>query len=195
MRLRARLREETARAILASAEQVLAEEGLHAARMERIAAQAGVAVGTLYNHFQDREALLDALATQRRVELLGKLDGALAATEGRPVRERLRAFLAALADHARAHGRFLQALVQAGEGPVRARPPAPLLDALVSRAEVALAAGVAAGELRPDPAGVAALSFVSLARTVVLRVIAEQPDRGADTLEAVLELFLRGAAR
>jgi AcrR family transcriptional regulator len=52
-RLRERLREEAARAILAAAEEVFATDGLQA-RMERIAEQAGVAVGTLYNHFEDR---------------------------------------------------------------------------------------------------------------------------------------------
>ena len=68
-RLRHRLREETVSAILEAAEHEFASDGLHAARMERIAARAGVAVGTLYNHFDDREALVLALvapAARRR---------------------------------------------------------------------------------------------------------------------------------
>jgi len=72
VRLRDRLREEANRAILTAAEEVFSEEGL-GARMEQIAARAGVAVGTLYNHFQDRGALVNALACSTKgVVLLEK---------------------------------------------------------------------------------------------------------------------------
>jgi AcrR family transcriptional regulator len=45
--------------------------------MNDIAAKAGVAVGTLYNHFKDRDALLLALITQRRADLLARMDAFL----------------------------------------------------------------------------------------------------------------------
>src|SRR5512138_2950295 len=104
-RLRDRLREETSRAILAAAEEVFAQDGLQA-RMERIAAQAGVAVGTLYNHFEDRAALVRSLVLSRRQALLGRLDAAIAAAEAAPVEQQLRAFFAAVEEHARVHGRL-----------------------------------------------------------------------------------------
>src|SRR5512138_2747814 len=91
-RLRDRLREEYGRAILAAAEEVFAEDGLHAARMERIASRAGVAVGTLYNHFADKEALLAALARSRREGLFARVDASLAGVDGRPIAEQLHAF-------------------------------------------------------------------------------------------------------
>ena len=78
-KLRQRFREATSRAVLEAAEQVFAEDGLHGASMSRIAERAGVAVGTLYNHFKDREALFNALLDQRRAELLDELDRARAA--------------------------------------------------------------------------------------------------------------------
>ena len=78
VRLRQRLRAETRAAILAAAEEVFAARGLRGARMEAIASRAGVAVGTLYNHFQDREALLSALIQSRRQALLDRVDRALA---------------------------------------------------------------------------------------------------------------------
>jgi AcrR family transcriptional regulator len=193
-RLRDRLREETARTILASAEEVFAEDGLHAARMERIASRAGVAVGTLYNHFKDRDALLDALTCARREAFLARLDDALAATEGKPVADRVRAFLGAVAEHARAHGPFLRVLVQAGEGPASPRPSGTILNELVARADAVVARGIAEGELRPDPAGVFGLALVGALRAVLSRSI----ERGSDPdalSDAVLELFLRGAAR
>ena len=68
-RLRERFREETRRALLAAAEQTLARDGLANARMETIAQAAGVAVGTVYNYFSDREQLISALLELRRSEL------------------------------------------------------------------------------------------------------------------------------
>lgn len=75
--LRSRLKEQTALAILDSAEELFAEQGLANAHMNDIAARAGVAVGTLYNHFKDRDALLAALLETRRAELLARMDAFL----------------------------------------------------------------------------------------------------------------------
>lgn len=80
--LRTRLREATAAAILDAAEEVFAAEGLHAAHMNDIATKAGVAVGTLYNHFKDRDALLAALLTDRRQGMLDVMDEFMAQPPG-----------------------------------------------------------------------------------------------------------------
>jgi AcrR family transcriptional regulator len=190
--LRDRLRQEASRAILDAAEAVLAEEGLHA-RMEHIAARAGVAVGTLYNHFEHRDALLGALLEARREAALARVDAAVAAAAaaGGDAVAQLRGLLVAVAEHARAHGRFLAVLAAAGEGPGR---PSPQLQAeLVARAEAILSRGIAAGALRADPAGVFGAALIAMARVVLLRALdgtAVDPDAA---LEAVLELFLRGA--
>jgi AcrR family transcriptional regulator len=193
-RLRERLREETARAILDAAEQEFAADGLHGARMEAIAARAGVAVGTLYNHFADRDALVAALARSRRQDVLALVDAALAGTQGRPIAERLRAYLRAIAEHARAHGRFLAVLVQAGEGPARPRPPATLLRELAARADALVAEGAAAGELRGDDEGLFGLALVGMARAVLLRTL-EREEGFERAVDAIAEVFLRGTRR
>src|SRR4051812_42124777 len=72
--LRTRLREATAAAILEAAEQIFAEKGIENGHMNDIAAVAGVAVGTLYNHFKDRDALLTELLQARREGLLALMD-------------------------------------------------------------------------------------------------------------------------
>jgi AcrR family transcriptional regulator len=48
-------------AILDAALSVFAEHGFEAARLDEVAARAGVAKGTLYLYFQDKEALFDEL--------------------------------------------------------------------------------------------------------------------------------------
>jgi AcrR family transcriptional regulator len=192
-RLRERLREETCRAILAAAEEVFASEGL-GARMEAIASHAGVAVGTLYNHFEDRAAIVGAIVGERRKALLARIDAALAAAEGAPAADQLRAFLGAVEEHARVHGPVLAALMQAGEGPGSYRPPRTLHDELVRRADAIVSRGVEAGELRADGAKVFGLALVGMSRAVLVRAIEGGAEPGGPAT-AILDLFLRGAAR
>ncbi len=189
VRLRDRLRDEANRAILEAAEHVFSEEGLNA-RMERIAARAGVAVGTLYNHFRDREALASALACARREALFGRLDAAVSATAGRPLREQLRAFIGAVAEHAKVHGRYLAMLVQAGVGPA-AKPKGGILDELVARADVIVVGGIETGEIKPEVRGVLSLALVGAIRVVSVRVL-EGSATWEELTEPLIELFLRG---
>ena len=191
-RLRDRLREEAARAILAAAEEVFASDGLNA-RMERIAEAAGVAVGTLYNHFEDRAALVRSLVWSRREALLARVDDALAEAKDGPVEQQLRAFFLAVEEHARVHGRLLSVLMQAGEGPNQARPKT-LLEDLAKRGSAVVSRGVASGELREDRAGVFAPALVGIARVVLIGVLEGASGLG-ETAAAIVELFLKGAAR
>ena len=63
-----RRRERTRQDLLAAAERVLAEKGLHQTKISDIAAAADVGVGTFYLHFPTKEALFDAVVedTMRR---------------------------------------------------------------------------------------------------------------------------------
>lgn len=70
MSLRERKKEKTARAILEAASARFASDGLDAARMEEIAADAEVSVGTLYNYFGSKQALLIALFEAEVREML-----------------------------------------------------------------------------------------------------------------------------
>ncbi|HET6414231.1 MAG TPA: TetR/AcrR family transcriptional regulator [Anaeromyxobacter sp.] len=193
VRLRDRLRDEVDRTILAAAEEVFSEEGL-SAKVEKIAARAGVAVGTLYNHFADREALATALARARRDSLLSRLDAALSECDGRPVEDQLRAFVSAVAEHGKAHGRYLSMLVQAGEGPARAHPGHSLLEDLLSRVDVIAARGIASGELRPEGREVYGLALLGMIRLANVRIL-EGAAKWESLAGPLVDLFLRGAAR
>ena len=65
----ARAKDKVARA-LEAADRLLSEEGINALTITRVAAEAGVSVGALYQYLPDRDAIVEALADQH----LGRLE-------------------------------------------------------------------------------------------------------------------------
>jgi AcrR family transcriptional regulator len=95
MRLRAR--EAASTVILEAAEEVASQRGLEATSTAAIAERAGVAVGTLYNYFPDRESLIAALFKARRDELVPRIASAATDSKHLPFEQRLRAYIASVA--------------------------------------------------------------------------------------------------
>src|SRR3954454_4057464 len=60
--------------VLDASEDLLAREGAEALTTTRIAAEADVAVGSLYQYFPDKSAILDALAGRYLDEFEGLMD-------------------------------------------------------------------------------------------------------------------------
>ena len=56
-------------AILATAERVFDEVGYHSARIQDIAEEARIGVGTVYNHFAQKEDMLRAIIDERGAEI------------------------------------------------------------------------------------------------------------------------------
>src|SRR5580658_9175143 len=172
--LRDRFKEEIARAIMNAAEEVFAEQGLYAAHMNEIAARAGVAVGTLYNHYKDREALLQGILESRRGELLARMDAALAQSDGQPFATQLRGFVLLLLSHCEAHRRFFAILMQ-GEHPQSSlHKPSESLRELNLRVEQLLQRGLAQGALRPEHQHLHATFLMGLWKAIFLRDLANQ---------------------
>ena len=191
-RLRARLREATAEAIRAAAEEVLGEQGF-GARMEDIAERAGVSVGTLYNHFEDRTALLRELVRVRREALIERLDGVLARVEGEPFAEQLHALLDTVFNHFREHARFFASALQSEV--FRAGPPPKdgTLALLTVRVERILQRGVEAGAVRREGAELYPTLLVGMLRGLLLRAAETGRDEELrDGARVLLQVFLQG---
>ena len=77
--LRDQAREVYRDAILAAAERVFARRGFAGTRMADVGREAGLATGTLYNYFANRDELLSSLVERRSDELLAGLEQAAAA--------------------------------------------------------------------------------------------------------------------
>ena len=195
-RLRDRLKEATRSAILDAAETVFARDGVQGARMEDVAGSAGVAVGTLYNYFEDRHALLEALLEARRAELLACIDAALEPAD-LPFESTLQAMLTVIFDYYRQHlGLF--ALHMEAELVLRARGSyaASAMQAVFERMVRLVEAGVAGGALRAKDADLYPPVLMGMLRGVFMRHIrgiGAPPD--PDSAVRLARIFLHGAAR
>ncbi len=193
--LRERFREETRRALLAAAEQTLARDGLAGARMEAIAQAAGVAVGTVYNYFADREKLISALLVLRREELLGRISSV---TDGDAAFEvKLERYARTMLEHFEQHRALFRLLLQeevssGGKG----KSKQTMLRELVAHADRLTALGVAEGRLREEDAELHGVMLLGLLRGVLLKAVNESFSPSLDdATSAVLRLFLRGCGR
>ncbi len=136
--------------LLVAAGRCFVAKGLRATTMEDVARTAGAGKATLYRHFANKDALIDALLIQEGERLRRDVDAAVAASETAVARVEA-AFVTSVAflvEHPLLRRRrdtdpdVLLKRIIAGEGPlVRAA-----LDSFAELIEV----GVRAGEIRPD---------------------------------------------
>jgi AcrR family transcriptional regulator len=201
-RLRDRLREATSSAILEAAEEAFAESGLHATRMDEIAGRAGVSVGTLYNYFSDKSALLAALIDSRRKDLVGQLDQVLAEHSGEPFAAQLEAVLRTLLAHFEAHQRFLSILMEGehardAQAMPAAMRPRETMRVLYSRFEALVERGLATGRLRPECAALYPALLMGMLRGVLVRTLYETNPPGSLVQRApqLVDIFLNGARK
>ena len=183
--------------ILAAAEESFAAQGLQSAKMEEIATRAGVAVGTVYNYFADRHALLSAVVQKRRADLSRELLDIEREIKGRPFAERLEGFLGGLLRHFESQRKFYSLLVQAECSPIKlvaSSREGPFAD-VYHQAERLIRSGLAKGELRTESPEFLAQLLVGMARGSALRALADpKAPPIPHNLQRLLTFFLEGAA-
>jgi AcrR family transcriptional regulator len=191
--LRDRFRAETREVILSAAERALGEHGARGAKMEVIAASAGIAVGTLYNYFADRQELIDALFELRRREFIDRLDAALAG-EAR-FEGQLQAFFAAGLGHFRAHREFLTLVLHDELASERGSRWAMALE-VRGRAERLIQSGVEAGVLRAEDRHMYPHLLLGALKGVIEAIVdARDGLDEAALLGSAVRCFLDGARR
>lgn len=196
--LRTRLREATAAAIVDAAEEVFADKGLHAAHMNDIAARAGVAVGTVYNHFKDRDALLNALLGDRRSALLAALDEFLDQPSSGDFRTDLAGLVHTIGGFFEEHRRYHQILHQTEMGQSLAAYPS-CAEAmpqwkreLYLRVEKMMKRGVKQKALRPELAPYYPALLMGILRSLRIHMI-ESGSQDYMPLDEVIRFFMEGA--
>ncbi len=180
--------------IQCAAQRVIAQRGLAGTSMAAIAEEAGVAKGTLYLYFRDRDDLLDQAAGRIFDELLERLKGVLAG--GRPLRESLRELVRtklAFFDENQAFLRVYMALRLGGGDTARHHRRrrsryASYLEILTGY----LAAATRRGEMRAfDPARVA-LFFAEGTSAILQRRLEETGRPPEEDVEWIVDLLLNG---
>jgi AcrR family transcriptional regulator len=179
--------------ILRAARHVIARRGLAGASMQAIADEAGIAKGTLYLYFRDRERLVDDAANRIFEELLARVHAALDGEQ--PLRESLRTLVRTNLEFFDANQEFLRVLLETREpehvdcGRRRRRPLyARYLELLSGH----LAAAVKRGEMKPlDPSRVAL--FLAEGMRAILKLRLERRDRStAEDVEWIVEMMVSG---
>lgn len=190
-RLRDRLKEQTQAAILEAAEHVLAEEGLAQARIDAIAAQAGVSVGTLYNYFGDRDGIVRAVIQHNKLQILEAIQ-AIVDRPGPTFAEDLHRTFESFSVHCARHGRFVAVVMNANPAEMVCRGEHLEMVADLRRITVQLMArGVRDGVIRDEPELFGDL-FLTLVRAFLVRRVAVVQGHPL-TPHALVDFFLHGA--
>ena len=192
--LRARFKETVSGAILDAAEELAAESGPAGASLQAIAKRAGIAVGTIYNHFADRNELFLGLFERRRAELLADLDAAAKKVAGAPFDKQLLAYVRTVFTFFDTRRAFLRVALEWHAPKTKNPRESNSLEQLKIRAERIVKIGVKEKRLKTEGADLFALFLVAAVRALLISR-ADSPKPLADETESVIALFMQGAER
>lgn len=189
------------KAILDAAEAVFAEKGMHVARVQDVAARAGLSVGAIYNYFEQKEDILVALLGERMTAVVQEFEtqpGDPSAFEANLVARTTR-FLR----YAAAHRAFFQVATEHGLiGPGNYASEALLGGKKVkdgNRFELAVRAvvlhGIAKGHLAAMDVDLLTLHLRHTLKSASVWLRDRAAPRFEDTAQQAIDLFLSGAAK
>jgi len=181
----ARSRSDTRRRLVEAATRLFAKDGLHGVTTHTIARAAGVAAGTFYLHFEDKQALFREVAFEAARRLRSRMERAGASSSNPGVSVRARA--AELLAFAEENRSLVQILF--GRNHEAAGVGVDVLEFLAEEIERSLRARGSAGLLEQDiDLAVAAQALVGM-RARIVAWWAEQP--GRVPREVVIESLAR----
>ena len=196
VRLREEFREYARASILEAAEQVLADQGLHTARIEEMARKARVAVGTIYNLIGDRDALVVEILKLRHQEVLSLLGSTLEAARCQPFRAQAERMVVALSGYLREHWGFLRVIMESETGPACSHKRV----SQDTRAEVLrlhrelIARGIRERVLRADGRELYPVMLMSMVRGALIHDMETDYAGSAEERAAqIIDLFIHGA--
>ena len=181
--------------ILSAARHVIARQGRGGASMQAIADEAGVAKGTLYLYFRDRDELLQQTGDLVFDELLARLKAVL--DEPRPLPESLRDLVRTKLEFFDENQDFLRvymALRHSGDAAAsrRRRRQAPPYARYLEMLTRYLGAAAARGEMKPfDPERVA-LFFAEGVSAILLHRLDGRERPRVEEADWIVDLLLNG---
>jgi AcrR family transcriptional regulator len=179
--------------ILDGASRVFAEYGFRKTTIADIVREAGVARATVYNHFDTKEDVFDAVFQREVQEMLGAVAEAVA--EAETTREKLRAALIAHTDLLRKKLNVMRVMVEAAaHGRAHCGAGA---DELQARAigiyEEILRGGSARGEVSVDDASASARILILFFKGLFMATVAEAIGSERDAMvDGMLDTIMNG---
>jgi AcrR family transcriptional regulator len=187
--MRRTVRETVRMAILDAAEELIARHGLHDAALVQIARRAGVAVGTLYNYFTDRDALIRGLFESRRATLRPRLLAAIQAGSDLSFEPRLRRFVREMLEAFESHRNFLKVAIENEHlKPSGSTTPQDLLAGVRD----IVSAGVREGAIPVYKAEILPLVITGIIKSIAVHRIHGGGEMVGDA-DAIVDLVLDGA--
>lgn len=188
-------------AILEAAERVFAERGFSGARMSDVAAEAGMATGTLYNYFENKDEIFRSLIHAHGEHLMRRM-AALHEEETDPrarIEAMVRACFAYLEQHQAAYAVFVElgGVSESSLGRFCGSEITAHYGEYVSLFTRAIADAARAGCVRRDVPAHELSSFLTGAMNGVVRMwlILDIDSRLVDRADLVTELFFSGAGK
>ena len=181
-----------------AAMRVIARKGMAAATMQEIAEEAGVAKGTIYLYFRDRDELVEKTFETAITQLVERVEKAMAAESA--IEEKIRGAMSAKFAFFRENREFfrLYMSLRMPEGDAQQqrrqkRTCEPQYRASVARLSDQLAQAMDRGEIRrTDPARLALFIVEGSNAIVVERVKEETPPPEEDDVEFVMQVIMGG---
>jgi len=102
----------TVNTILEATARVLTKDGYDRASTNKIAAKAGVSIGSLYQYFPSKEALVAAVSERHSHEVLQAVRNALVKVAARPLEEAVRGFVSIAIDAHRVNPKLHRVLAE-----------------------------------------------------------------------------------
>ncbi len=164
--------------ILEAAARVLVAEGYARATTNRVAAAAGISVGSLYQYFPGKDALIVALLKRHRSQMMATVGKHLEAFQDRPLGSAVPALIRAVLD---AHGinpklhRVMLEQVLHSEARSEVAGFEPRLEAIVKEALLPHKA-----KLRVESVGLASFILVQLITAVARAAVVDRPEQATD---------------
>ena len=183
-------------AMLKAARHVVARRGLTGASMQAIADEAGVAKGTLYLYFQDRDDLIEQAVGRVFDELVVLVRAEL--RPGRPLREALQGLVHTQIGFFETHRDFLRvyAELRAPEGTAcERRWRRPQYARHLELLQDFLAEAVRRGEMKPFDPGRVAFFVLEGMSSIVKRYLEDRGRKSLEDVEWIVELLLDGMCR
>ncbi|MFI5315514.1 MAG: TetR/AcrR family transcriptional regulator [Myxococcota bacterium] len=182
--------------IVRAARRVIGESGFDDASMERIAQQAGIAKGTIYLYFRNKEELLAHVADHGFEELMER--ARLATTRARGAAPKLVGLLRAAFEHTGENREIFRALQERTQlGLQRESLLAAKFDQnreeLLRFVAAIIERGVKSGELRGCDSRRAARFLIESMRGAIVDRMQDQSPTGVERdAEAIVDFFLHG---